>query len=386
MANDKILLTKLYPQAERRLKERDNTVMLRKSIEGYIDRNMDKLNTLGPVHRTLFGDHDTKPVFDAIGIEPGQIVAHLKESTILIGKWPIMNNPFNTAITLALRYYMLSHNDDMAKATLTYLTLSMYPSLHHKYFRVSVPNENIMNYTINNLSNKFKIKQLGSVYAALIDTAMVCYKTNEARLKRFTDKDVLDFIQDVKTRLNSLIRKVSNEFFDNHIKGNYMNLEVDNYDEENFRESDSNSFAVERLANSVTLKLSVQGPKLQLVQIAAKFCQVSGNELRNYTETKISGDNQEDIRKLVESILFLFIFDGQNNVKEVGTNKFFAYCLEMYRKSNTTDKNIILIKKILDSWLEDLGTYKKTQRLATINDFRRALFLFMVLSIQTSVH
>ncbi|MNT90802.1 hypothetical protein D3C72_2317930 [compost metagenome] len=60
--------------------------------------------------------------------------------------------------------------------------------------------------------------------------------------------------------------------------------------------------------------------------------------------------------------------------------------MEMYRKSNTTDKNIIAVKKILDEWLHDLGTYKKTQRLATINDFRRALFTFMVFSIQTTSH
>jgi len=382
-----ILLTDLYPRVEQSLAKKENTDLIKKTIEGYLDRNMDRLTTAGPVHRILFTDIDSAPIFTAINVEPTVIQKMLKESSIIIGKHvPIMSNPFNSACVMAIRYYMLKNNEDVVRMLLTYLTLSMYPSLHKKYFRKAEPNENIMNYTINNLSNKFKIKQLGTIYHALVDTTMVCYKTNQNKLKRCSDKDILDFVQDVKTRLNSLLRKISIEFYKNHKNGNYLNLEVDNYDDDNYREADSNTFVVERLTNTVVLKLTVEGPKTNLVTIAAKFCQVSVNELRNYVETKIVGENREDIRKLVESILFLFIFDAHNHVNEVSSNKFFAYCLEMYRKSNTTDENIIKIKKILDSWLEDLGAYKKTQRLATINDFRRALFVFMVLSIQTSSH
>jgi hypothetical protein len=381
-----IIVKELYPKVEKGLSNPDNTKMLKKAIEGYLDRNMDKLTTLGPVKQTVFTDYDQKQLYNAAEVDTATIISIVKKSKVVIGKWPVMDNPFNSASVLAIRYYMLKNNEDMVRAMLVYFTLSMYPSTHAKYYKLSEPNENIMNYTINNLSNKYKIRQMGTTYHTLIDTTLVCYTTNKDRLKRCNDKDILDFIQDVKTRQNSFMRKIANQFYIDHKEGKYLNLEVDNYDEDNFRESDSNSYAVERLTNAVTLKLSTEGPKIQLVNIAAKFCQVSVNELRNYVENKVNGNHQADIRKLVESILFLFIFDGHHTVQEVSSDRFFVYCMEMYRKSNTTDKNIIAVKKILDDWLHDLGTYKKTQRLATINDFRRALFTFIVFSIQTTSH
>ena len=58
------------------------------------------------------------------------------------------------------------------------------------------------------------------------------------------------------------------------------------------------------------------------------------------------------------------------------------YCLQIYRRSNTTDKNIIKIKAILDKWLKDLGLMDKTNRTATIVSFRKALFTFFVMEIQ----
>jgi len=189
---------------------------------------------------------------------------------------------------------------------------------------------------------------------------------------------------DEKTRLNSLLKKIANEFYRNSELGKYMNLDSDNLEEENYHEADSNTFAVERLTNNVVLKLVVEGPNMRLVTVAANLCKVSVSELRNYVNTMVVSENREDIRAIVESILFLYIFDSQNTIQEVNSNKFLMYCMETYKKSNTTDKNIIRIKKILDKWLENLGTYKKTQRFATINSFRRALFLFFVLSIQTT--
>ena len=153
-------------------------------------------------------------------------------------------------------------------------------------------------------------------------------------------------------------------------------------EEENYREAESNTYAVEKLTNGVVLKLIVNGPNMKFVNLAAKICKVSVSELRNYTTTMVTSDNKEEIQQIIESILFLYLFDDKNKLQEINTDKFFMYCIDIYKKSNTTDENIIRIKTILDSWLERLGTYKKTQRLNTINDFRRALYMFFVISIQ----
>ena len=382
-ASDNVLLNELYPLVEKGLSKKANVDLLKHSVSEYLDRNTDKLSTLGPVYRTSFSEADMEKLYQAVEVSPAEIKAIINKSPTIKGQWKIMNNAFNPTIALAIRYFTVKKNQEMIDAMLIYLTLSMYPSLHFKYFKHE-PNEQVMNYTINNLSNKFKIKQTGTMYHALIDTTQVCYKTNESKLVRGSDKDIVAFIMDEKTRLNSLLKKVANEFYENNESGKYMNLDNDSTDENNYHEADSNTFAVSRLTNNVVLKLTVEGPNMRLVNTAANICKVSVSELRNYVNTMVIGENREDIHTITESILFLYIFDSQNTIQEVNSNKFLMYCLETYKKSNTTDENIIKIKKVLDRWLEDLGTYKKTQRFATINSFRRALFLFFVLSIQTT--
>jgi len=381
MANDRVLLNELYPLIEKGLSKKENTQKLKLAVSQFLDRNNEKLTTNGPVYRIIFSEEDANKLYEAIEVDPLTIKGIINRSPTIKSQWQIMNNPFNSAIALTIRYYKVNKNPEMVNATLIYLTMSMYPSLHYKYFQYE-PNENIMNYTINNLSNKFKIKQTGTIYAALVDTVQVSDRTYTDDLIRGTDKDIVDYIEAVKTRMNSLLRKISNEFYENDKKKNYLNTESDSFEEDNYHEADSNIYAVERVTNNVVLKLIVNGPNIQLVNIAAKMSQVSVSELRNYVNTLVIGENREQIKTVVECILFLYLFDSQNKVEDIGSNKFLFYCLEVYKKSNTTDENIIKIKKILDEWLEDLGTYKKTQRLATINNFRRALFTFFVLSIQ----
>lgn len=379
---DSLMLHELYPIVDKGLSKKENTVMLKKAVGTYLDRNNERLTTIGPIHRIIFSDMDAEKLYHATEVEPKHIKEVLKKSKQIQSQWKIMAEPFNTAIALSIRHYTVKKNEEMVHALLIYLTMSMYPSLHYKYFKHE-PNEQVMNYTINNLSNKFKVKQLGTIYAALIDTTEGSYKLHKPRLEKGTDKDFVDFIMDVKTRLNSLLKKIAIEFYHNNEQNLYLNSDSDNYDEDNYHEADSNIYAIERITNKVTLNLTVNGPKMKVVTLAAKWSTVSVSELRNYVNSMVISDNREQIRSIIESILFLYLFESQNNSQEINSNKFILYCLETYKKSNTTDKNIIKIKKILDEWLEDLGTYKKTQRLATINNFRRALFMFFVISIQT---
>ena len=70
-------------------------------------------------------------------------------------------------MTIIIRYFRMNKMDGERKSCCLYLALSMYPSLFSKYFKFK-PNENIMEYTINNLSDKYKIKKTGTLLSALI--------------------------------------------------------------------------------------------------------------------------------------------------------------------------------------------------------------------------
>ena len=383
MAKDKVILAGIYPSIEKGFSSPANVKTFRNAIERYIDRNIEKLSTLGPIHRTIFSEHDMRVIYDIIKMEPQDIKAIIKESDYIEKSWELANHPFYVSMAMVIRYFKIKKNVDMEKLSVMYLTLALYPSIHYKFFEFE-PNEAIMNYTINNLSNKYKIKKTGVLYHALMETSKGGHDNQITNLLKCLDRDVTNYLNDIKTRINMFIRKISNEFYDNHKQNLYMNIEIESFDEDNYNVANSNSYEIDKISNSVVMKIIIGGPNMKLVQVSAKLCKVSVNELRNYLNTMITKEHKDEIKEVVESILFLFLFDEKQRVQDINSDKFLIYCIDLYKKSNTTNPNILKIKEILDRWLHDLGTYKKTQRLSTINDFRRALFIFFVVTIQYS--
>ena len=70
------------------------------------------------------------------------------------------------------------------------------------------------------------------------------------------------------------------------------------------------------------------------------------------------------------------------SIKDVGTNKFFVYCTRVYRNSNTTNRNIIEIKAILDRWIKELDLRNKVSTIGSLGNYRKAIFTFFVFTIE----
>lgn len=378
-----VILANIYPKVEQAFTSKETQRKFSAIVASYVDRNVNRLSTAGPSKRTLFSDMERNKVYDLINFDPKICKAIVKQSNYIKASWKIVNDPFNLVMMMILRYAKLNKLDQINQLAVTYLTLSMYPSLHYKYFKFE-PNEAIMQYTINNLSNKFKVKQVGNILQALVDTTALADKTYDKNIRHANDKELTDYINAYKTRLNSLIKKIRDAFEKDYRSGNYMNTERDNEDENDFKTSDSNSLLIQRIVDQVVLKLSVNGPDSRIVDISAKMNQVSVNETRNtLNQLTQNKDESVNIRALCESILYLYLFNGENHVNDLNGSKFLTFCLAVYKKSNTNDENVIKVKSILDMWIEKYSeTYRKTQRVATLNNFRRALYTFFVFTLQ----
>ena len=384
MATDNnVILKELYPKIEKSLSNKETVHKVKMAIANYIDSNTMKLTTAGPQYRVIFHENEYIRFYNIIGIDPNEVRAMLKRSTYIKNQWQIMNNPFNSIAAMCIRFFKIHKDEELARAMVVYLTLSMYPSLHYKYFEFE-PNPQIMEYTINNLSNKYKVKNSNCIFEALVDTTLLSDKTYTKNLIRATDKDITDYIQAYKTRLNSMIRKIANEFYKNEKKKLYLNEDIESNGEDNYKSIDNDTMIVDRLANTASSNILIHGPDMRLINIAAKIADISVNELRNTVNSILNDpDNRTDVHNINSAILFLFIFDSKMNREKVGTKDFVVYSLEIYKRANTADKNVVIIKNSLDKWLEKYSiTYRRTQRVATLNNFRRALFLFFVLTIQ----
>jgi hypothetical protein len=379
-----VMTDSFYPQISKVFKDPKKVQECVKIISRYVDRNTEKLSTTGPVKRTTFLDSDRTAIYDLIDVKPDNIKLVAKQ-VIEFSRGVNSSDPFNIAMVLIIRCFRLMKNDAARKSACLYLILSMYPSVHAKYFRFE-PNENIMAFTINALSNKYKLKQTGTILGALMETVVVCDEHYKNSIIRGNDKDLADYISAVKTRLNSFMKNIFNEFISQHNSGRYLNYDKENNDPENFSKADSNSLVIERIATGVSLSLSVNGPDPKCIMLAAKMCKVAVNDVRA-TVTAICKDkkNKEEVRKVVTAIVYDFLFDGQNTESDIHDMKFTLHCANMYKKSNTLDTNIIQIKTILDSWLGKYSeAYNKTNRVATLNLFRKAIYMFFVFTIQST--
>ena len=377
---ERVIVNELYPLVEKALSDKKNVKEIEKIIMKFIDKNHEALSAIGPVSQIMFTDKDRDPIYKIVGITPEMERAVKKKSKDIANSGNIIGRPFNLTMAMIVRYFALHKNEDMLKLTVLYMGLSSYHNKYYKYFKFK-PNEQVMAYTINNLSNKYKIKQTGNLLNAITETYHGAFLLHRKDIERGDDKDIVAFILSMDSRINSFLKRICNEFMKNHKSGNYIEYEVEDNDPENFKMASSSTQSISVLAEKVATRLIIEGPPINLVTTSAKNNNVSVNELRNYLSKIIVGEKRDEVKNMIEHILFLYLFDRKNKLEDINNVKFISYCTWVYRQSNTINENIVRIKKILDKWLEEAEIFKKTQRLATINDFRRAIYIFFVLAI-----
>lgn len=374
-------ISELYPTAESTLKTKNS--YYQHYITNFIDKNNEVLFAEGPSKRLYFNDDDRDVIYNTIGSSDKKIMDTIKKCDLIDASWKILNNPFNLAAVLAIRYYQIAKKKKELDAAILYLSFSFYSSIQYKYFPYE-PNENIMSYTVNNLSNKFKIKQLGNVFNAIHSTALTNHQTYEKDIEKGTDMLLKNYIMSLKTRLDGLIQKIANEFYENKENGKYLNKEEDNYDADEFYVADNNSFVITRLSESATLQMLTRGIDNERLKTSANICGVSITALRNAI-VSIIDKKDKDIKDLFVLILQLYLMDGKHQPDAILSKHFVNFCLEIYIKSNTNDETIIKIKELLDEWLIICSpNYVKTERVATKNNFRKATYLYFVFVLQQS--
>lgn len=385
-SKSKELVTIIYPKVESALKNPDKAKIYKSNIDKYMARNIASYSSAGPSTRPTLSPSDYTNFYNIFGITEKEIKETLKKIKGNGGdSGKYFNNPYNVVIVLTIRYFSMKKNEEMINAGLMYLNTSIYQYMFHKYYPTFVPNESVMAYTLANLSQKFKIKKFGTILATITDITRTCYDTHKPRIEQGSDLNIAKFINDVASRMNSFMRKLANEYNENYKEQRYLQSEKDDYSDESFYEADNDSFAIDRISNKVLTNLVVNGPDRKLVELAAKNSSVSVNMLQTAILTLITENNREDIKTIIECLLSLYLNDNPDphaSLKDVGTNKFYVYCIKIYRQSNTNNKNIIIIKDILDKWIDDIDLKKKVSTVASLGNYRKAIFTFFIFTIE----
>ena len=331
---------------------------------------------------------DAKVVYRCCGIEEKLVNTAIDTAKKAIKLDAVGKNvtPFNVVMIILISIF---YNDKQKlNALLLYYACGMYYLIYSGMFKKFAPDPDCMQYTIDNLSNKFILKKEGSLEKAMVISLWNGADHYKNILKSLSDYDICcTLIPGFRTRVASMLQSVASEYFANYEKGNKVFDQKEYNDEGEFiidRESDI--ARVQRAASSATITFYSNPIDLNVIRTVAKMhTDASPNEIRACVEYIHDDSSSKLVLKFYECIFSSFFNENPSATGEdLHSMKFLASANAIYKKGNSKDNNITTIKNITHEWLsKGSPVYARTQRVATMNTYRKCIFLYFVMIVSS---
>src|SRR5574343_843257 len=385
--NSTDIYDKIYPKISSVLSTEKGSNTFIKYVTEFVDLNSSKLLTLGPQFQIVFSNMDKDKFFDLFqltAIEINTILKGVLDKINAKASWQLIsNNPIFCIFYCCIMYYTINADKDKNErglnSALTIYMLSAYPSIYKKYFTFD-PNVNIMNYTINNLSNKFTIKKANSIFNTLLISIKSSHNFYKDDFKKHHDSLFINFVQRIRNDHNSLLKKIASEYHINRTSGKSINTAVDAFDNNVILDTENNTSKVEMGTNRVASKMILNGVDKLISRYAAMANSVSKSEFELYMTRILMDKHKEDLYSIISSILYMYLYESKKT--EINSREFIGYSLDLFKKTNSKNTNITNIKNILEKFSISIGIYARYERYATRVNYSRAIFTYLILSIQ----
>lgn len=390
-----LLKNAFYDRVCDSLSKPSNEKMLFKYIAQFRDRNISTLSSPYITNIIVFsmGGEDANVLFRACGVTREEVDPVVKEALKVLqldktgeNKGDSKNvNAFRVILIMAMNFFF--KDKDKLRALYLYYAYSLYFSVFTNFW-ISADriNKECMEYTINSMSNKFGIKKEQSVEGLMAATLQVAVDTYSNLITELSDYDIIQIINAFKTRISHAMRNIRNQYEINYRNGDrYFESIEKTADGELIMDRDNSVTMVTNLATSYTTSFFQTPINLKLVKIVANMHEVSESEIRTAISVLHDEGDHKEVQRFYECMFQLF-FESYPNARErdVNSNKFLVAADAIYKKGNSNDKKIIAIKDYTHKWLKRASnTYRSVTRVATINDYRKAIYMYFVLFVST---
>lgn len=377
----------IWDKVEKVLSTNEGKRVFSNMVGNFINRNSSKLTTIGPMYQIPFTYEDKSNFYKIFDINESELTAVIKKTreTIKtsIPPWQfISQNSLFVLMYFVVRYFTIHKDSKQLNNALSIMALAIYPSIYYKYFRRWTINTGVMQYTIDNLSQRFIIKKSNHIFGALMYSVQGSWKFHEKNILDGCDENCVQFAWRIRNDQNSLIKKIAQNYISNKEKGYTVTTDVDSFDDNAVIDVENDTNRVGNMTSKIVLQIVVNGIDLKICDFAANAANISKLELRNYLSKIIIEKNSEEMKSFIESILFLYLYYEKHTYEEINSKQFISFALSLFKKTNSKDENISNIKKLLDKWGNDSGLYGKFSRVATRIDYTKGIFLYFILTIQ----
>ena len=358
----------------------------KKLMSNFFQARSAALYDIAPIDRIYFNQEDENNFFNTLKIskqEVTEIISKMYYYNEINNRFDIIVKDEHSILALTvIRYFIMKNDKKNAELAGLYLAFSgkIYASAHYNSFEFAPTDyRHVMEYAINNMSNKYDIVKEGSVIGAvrsLTDTYMDSYRS---RFKDFDDDDVSYLLQQLKNRVKAFIINIAKEYYAAYENKDYITYDSDNLSEKDFHLSDSDSLKLERSINKALNRIESSTTDFSL-------CKRSSNDLVRTDELKAIIDsimtkpeNFTMIKELVRNICTYYFLDGKK--KDVTNAEFVSFSLSP--KPNCKDKLYLRNKEIIEKLLlTNSEKYTiRSKRAATKISYNTAILTYFVLLI-----
>ncbi len=283
---------------------------------------------------------------------------------------------------MVIRNLSRTKDEEKIKMAVLFMSVAMYAGIQFRFFR-RFYQPNAMAYAMNTLTDKFTLKQEGTMLRSVLAIAWRCHLKYAADLEEGSDKNLLKYLVSMWGRLNGMVKALKNHYEQTKAQGHYLNQSKEFHDDGSVVERETDGGRVQVVTDKVSEAFFGEPMPQRIVEIAAQMADIPKQSLVLAVNEIRSGD-VAGIREIIHLVTELF-FEEQRAVQDdIRTRNFLAFAHAIYTRSNTVDGRVEKIKEILNKLLaEHSPQYLRTNREATKGAFRKAMYLVVILFMQT---
>ena len=272
-----------------------------------------------------------------------------------------------------------------------YLGLAFYGKIYIKFFYFD-PDPEVMDYTIENLSQKYLLKKCNNMLEFIKYHTDTNIENMYDRLMRGADVDILYFVSNLYNRMVHAMRIISNAFYENKAKGNKIGSDSANKtnDEGKFYVGDVASissdlnFAIRRVITSFFNETIVNDKLVDKSCYKTKFSK--SRFIIILQKIRENPKSEPRLKDIFCTAIGYFIIKLGGTVQEIKSSKFIVSMIKSYSVSNTKDEFILGMKDLLNKLIhENLTTIIDEGNANLVDRCRMSLFIYFVLYIASTM-
>ena len=380
-----LILKELYPKVEKSMQT--NKTKWKRLMSDFFQKRSESLYDIAPMDRIYFSKDDEDLLFNTLKITKPE-VTDILQRTYYYNEFK--NSEYNYLVKdehailslTIIRYFFIKKDKQNLELSSLYLAFTgkIYASAHSRSFNFPPTDyRHVMEYAINNMSNKYDIVKYGSVIGAIKSQCDTLINSYNKRFKDFTDEDAIYLLQQLKTRVSSFIKNIASEFYKAKDNNEYITYDSDNVSPDNYHIADSDSLKLERCIEKALNKLETSSTDFLLCKRSSDS-NVRTDELRAIIDSIMANpENFPLVKELIRNICTYYFVNGKG--KDVRNIDFVTFSISP--KPNSKDKLYLRNKDIIEELLlKNSSKYSiRSKRIATKISYNSSILKYFTLLI-----